>query len=287
MKDIHRKVEEDLLTGEIIKYTKAEAQAKLGDRLTISSLGATPKDRVSDKVRILHDGTNKVGINNRIKVRDRHRFPLLDDLEALGRVARSAQVARFVLLYDVAKAHRQIPIVSTDWGLQAFQLDGPDPKPVYVHTVGTFGITSAAYWWSKYAAGAVRAAHYLCGEACALHHLLYADDGMALGRHFDKSLIMALFIICVLEVPITRHKVRGGLQVEWIGYQFDLTAFTVGISIKMFEWMEGWVRRHVAQGLVQAREFKAALGRCSFVCGALTHTSVSRTNVRLGCGCPC
>ena len=58
----------------------------------------------------------------------------------------------FALTADVKEAHRQIPIDPRDWHLLGCQLErGGD---VFMNTVGTFGISSASYCWSR-VAGAI------------------------------------------------------------------------------------------------------------------------------------
>ena len=48
--------------------------------------------------------------------------------------------------------------------------------PVYINTVGTFGISSASYYLSR-ASGAVgRLTQYLAGLSSATWHMLVADD---------------------------------------------------------------------------------------------------------------
>ena len=59
-------------------------------------------------------------------------------------------------------------------------------------------------------------------------------------------------------------------MVQWIG-QLDVGAFEKGISAKKVAWLKEWIHRHRAAGGVTGREFKAALGRLSFVAGALPH----------------
>ena len=127
----------------------------------------------------MHDGSYSVDINRRIRVRDRVRFPLLDDADAVLRGVKEdtsgGRDVRFSLTYDVAHAHRLVPIVKRDWGLQAFRLDGS--SDIYVHTRGTFSIVSAAYWWQRLAASVVRLSHRL-----ATMELRLEGTKSALGR---------------------------------------------------------------------------------------------------------
>ena len=138
----------------------------------------------------------------------------------------------FGLVYDVSHAHRQIPVVPSDWGRLACQLKGmaaetarlareesaeearrtrgakkPSSRPsvaafseaqlkevIRTNRVGTFGVSSAGYWWGRAGALLVRLTHYLTPPFLAVQLLLYADDGLATGRGswFDGALLLPL-----------------------------------------------------------------------------------------------
>lgn len=196
--DIARQVREELELGTIKKTSLEEARERYGDRLAIAALGAVPKDLTSDKVRMIHDGTYSVDVNRRIRVRDRLRFPLIDDAttvmaELEEAVQEEGGGIRFSM-YDISRAHKLIPVVEEDWGLQAFRLPGTPEDEVLMHTRGTFGIASAAYWWGRCAAGIIRMSHRLSGPELALFHLLYADDGWlaATGTRFWMKLLLGI-----------------------------------------------------------------------------------------------
>ena len=189
------------------------------------------------------------------------RFPLIDDAEALlvetrREVERQRGGARLSLLYDVSKAHKLVPIKEDDWGLQAFRMSGKrDEGFVFLHTKGTFGIASAAYWWQRVAAGAVRACHLLGGAALAVLHLLFADDGwlVAVGEHFWRAQLFWFFVLELLEIPLSWKKVKGGAVVQWIGYQLDVKGYEKGISQRKVAWLREWITRHRAAGGVTGR----------------------------------
>lgn len=281
--DIRRQVLEEVEKGSIVKMSMEEAQREFGGRLAIAALGAVPKELNSDRVRLIHDGTYSVDINRRIRVRDRMRFPLIDDAAAVmcsveDHVDREVQKVRFSMVYDIARAHKLIPVRRMDWGYQAFRLPGPKETPeeesaVYLHTRGTFGVASAAYWWGRCAASAVRLAHNLADEHLGLWHLLFADDGWltATGRWFWRKILYWFFVLDLFEFPISWKKVSGGCMVQWIGYQLDVQQFTVGISDRKKEWVRSWVAARLKEGGVVGREMRAALGRLTFVAGALRH----------------
>ena len=137
--DIERQVKEEVALGTIVELREEEAAQRYKGRLAVASLGAVPKEINSSKVRIIHDGTYSVDVNRRIKVCDRLRFPLVDDAEAIlvearEEVRRLRGGARLSLLYDVARAHKLIPVKCRDWGLHA--LRGRDQRAKATCTPG-------------------------------------------------------------------------------------------------------------------------------------------------------
>ena len=111
------------------------------------------------------------------------------------------------------------------------------------------------------------------GRHMGLLHLIYADDGWltAMGTRFWKKILMWLFLYELLEIPITWKKVRGGAEVNWIGYYLNVATFERGINESKRAWILSWVRDKLQQGGVVGRELKSVLGRLSFVAGALRH----------------
>lgn len=208
--DIERQVLEEVERGSIVVMSEDEVKEKYKGRLAVAALGAVPKEMGSSVVRVTHDGSFSVNVNHRIKVRDRMRFPMIDDAAAIllqveEEVRRAQGAVRFSLIYDISRAHKLIPVEEKDWGLQAFRLPGNrSPGKVYLHTRGTFGISSAAYWWQSLAAVMVRTAHRLSGRDLGVLHLLFADDGwmVALGEFFWRRLLFWLFVLEVMEVPL-------------------------------------------------------------------------------------
>ena len=275
--DIARQVKEEVEKGTIMVMSHEQAKEEFKGRLAIAALGAVPKELGTTKVRLIHDGSYSVDVNRRIRVRDQMRFPLIDDASAVMMEAeedcRTGPGIRFSVIYDIARAHKLIPVVRKDWGLQAFRLPGDDSGQVYVHTRGTFGIASAAYWWGRCAACVVRLAHRLGGKAFGILHLLYADDGWAVatGSDFWLKLLYWMFVLDLLEVPISWHKVGGGASVSWIGYELDLHHYRLGINEKKQRWILNWVEEKISKGGIVGRDLRSALGRLSFVAGALRH----------------
>ena len=276
--DIARQVLHEVEIGAIVRMMEHEARRKYKGRLAVAALGAVPKELGTKKVRLIHDGTYSVDVNRRIRVRDRMRFPLIDDATAVLRQVEheldgSQGAIRFSVLYDIARAHKLIPVDEEDWGLQAFRLPGDKSGDIFVRARGTFGVASAAYWFGRAISVAVRCVHRLLGRRYGLLHLIYADDGWltATGREFWKKILMWFFTFELLEIPVTWSKVRGGTEVNWIGYCLNVHTFQKGINQSKRTWIVDWIDRKEEQGGVLGRELKSVLGRLSFVAGALRH----------------
>eukprot|EP00438_Fugacium_kawagutii_P023533 Skav200888 [mRNA] locus=scaffold1581:56890:58152:+ [translate_table: standard] len=277
--DIKRQVMEEVERGSIIEMDLADAEREFQGRLAVAALGAVPKELGSSVVRVVHDGSYSVDVNHRIKVLDRMRFPMIDDASGIINQLKEENeqaggTSRFSLIYDISRAHKLIPVERCDWGYQAFRLPGQEDKSkVYLHTKGTFGIASAAYHWQRLAACVVRLIHRLAGRELGLLHLLFADDGWlsSVGKEFARKMLFWMFCLDLLEVPISWKKVRGGVVVQWIGYQLDVGNFLKGISERKVKWMLEWIEQRVTSGFVTGRELKLALGRFCFVAGALPH----------------
>ena len=276
--DIARQVLEEVEKGTILRMPEEEARRKFRGRLAIAALGAVPKEIGSNKVRLIHDGSYSVDVNRRIRVKDRLRFPLIDDVSAAmshleADTQDSGSGIRFCLVYDIARAHKLIPVHPEDWGLQAFRLPDGQTTDIFVHTRGTFGIASAAYWFGRCAACVIRLAHRLAHNFLEVFHLLYADDGWlaASGRNFWQKLLFWMFVLDLLEVPVSWEKVSGGTETDWIGYRLNVFTFERGISEKKTKWVVDWIDSKLKEGGVVGRDLKSVLGRLSFVAGALRH----------------
>ena len=163
-----------------------------------------------------------------------------------------------------------------DWGLQACtlaDLRGKTPSDdvkVYVNTVGTFGFSTAGYWWGRLAAALIRCGHYVLGQNYKIRMMLIADDGKAhIPASSFRRVIPALLALFVsLGMDIKWEKIRGGIHFQWIGYWLALDGFRIGISEKRKDWVLRWVT-DVLNGTKTASDFDRAIGRLSFVCSPI------------------
>ena len=220
-------------------------------------------------VRVLHDGTREVSINSRIQVRDQDAGPLAQDLKRVLREQSevSDQVAGLVV--DVKGAHRLVPVREEDWGLQACSLTSDGP--VYLNRVGTFGFSSASYWWSRAGGAWVRLAHYVIGGRAPSWLLLVADDlnQSASGPHQVTALMVVLVLAAIVDIPISWHKVKGGQALSWVGYEILLAEHKAGISASRAAWAVRWCREQLESERVLVSRFEEGVGRLSFVAGIL------------------
>ena len=257
---------EEAALGWMVELPEAEARAIYKDRLAIAALGVVEE---RDKIRVVHDGSHKVHVNHRIRVKDQIRCPGAGEIRTLIQERMELGAKSFAILGDVSKAHRRIKVKEADWGYQACQLD---PGSVWLNKVGTYGMSPAAYYWARFAAAViVRLGHYVAGKGSALELLLYVDDFLMLP--YDRASIVLsgalVYLWVALGVPFRWDKCRGGDKVDWIGFWTDLWAGHLGISLKRAEWLSEWMLKQVDAGRTDLADFTSVLGRLCFSMGPL------------------
>ena len=273
-KEVEAQLREQATRGEVVIMPEKDAEAKYGSKLTIASLSALEKGLDDDgllEVRILLDGTNGVNVNRYIKVRDGSFFPLSADARAAMRRQKKTGRPHWGTTVDVKGAHRLIMIRDEDWPYVACQLE--EGGDVFINVVGTFGISSAAYWWSRLAAAIHRAGLHIVTSGLPLWVLLFADDWdlTAGGPTYARAILTFIWWLVVVNVPLSWKKSRGGFSYTWVGYEKCVREWTLGISASRAEWAIGWMSRVLTAGEVEIPELRGALGRLVFVYGALTY----------------
>ena len=220
---LETKVQEDLQSRRMIKTTFGEARLQYGERLLVGAVGVVEEGR--EKFRLIHDGTHKTLINNRIRTRDHIPGPLVGDIAAEMLDTEADGESQVGIVWDFASAHRVCQVHPVDWGLQACTLTDlrgetpSDSVPLYLNTVGTFGFSTAGHWWGRLAAMLIRACHYFLGHLYMSRLMIFADDGKATIpiKHF-REVIPALFgFLVALGLDVKWAKIRGGFQYQWIG----------------------------------------------------------------------
>ena len=78
-----------------------------------------------------------------------------------------------------------------------------DDDVLYVNTVGTFGVSSAGYWWSRLAALPLGVICVLVGADHPAYILLFSDDGFitGVGPAFYKAILLLFLVLEILSVP--------------------------------------------------------------------------------------
>ena len=190
--------------GQIIVLNEKEAKYRYPN-VVIASLGAQRKEKPGGKVsaRVLFDGTHGFCVSSRTRLRDQERAPIAADLKRSMREKAKVDELTIALSADVTGAHRQVPIHPDDWHYLGCQvIPGGD---VFVNTVGTFGIASASYYWSR-AAGAIgRLLQCLSGHTPTSWHMLVADDYLLEcgGPGYRPGLLLFFVLCAVVGVPLS------------------------------------------------------------------------------------
>ena len=99
--------------------------------------------------RPLHDGTHGVQVNNNIRLLNQQSNPGPKEVVHLVRSAKQSQEATFCIAGDVTAAHRLFLVREADWPLLCCKVRSDSPV-VWYNKVGTFGISSSAFLWSRF-----------------------------------------------------------------------------------------------------------------------------------------
>ena len=142
-----------------------------------------------------------------------------------------------------------------------------------MNTVGTFGVASASYYWSRVAGSIGRIAQYCTGAQATTWHLFVADDYHleASGSKFRAALLV-FFVVCdTVGIPLSWHKTSGGDVTNWVGFELLHRSYKLGVSQRRADWFVRWTRTTAEQKTVHMAAFEEGLGRVMYVAGALEH----------------
>lgn len=268
---LEKAFEEEKKAGRMRVMNYGEAQ-KLFKILKVAAQGAIEK--ADDTFRIIHDGTHDVAINPHIKIQDQLRCPSAGEgRTVMERSSEERPGVHFGLQADVSKAHRLFLHREKDRGLLACRTDKrplTNASRIWINDVGTFGIASAAYWWSRLSSGICRLLMAMM-EKSWFWQLLFADDirFQSHGQEKFLEIILALFFWVLAGTPVAWHKCVGGLEVEWLGYWLDYSRFHIGLSESRAQWLIKWATRIVQEKIVLVANMAQGLGRLGFAAGAL------------------
>ena len=126
-----------------------------------------------------------------------------------------------------------------------------------MNNVGTIGVASASYYWSRVAAAVGRLAQYLAGFSCTTWHMLVADDYLLeCGGRFYRCGLVLFFVLCAsLGVPLAWHKTAGGDTFIWVGFELLLRSHSIGISERRAEWFARWTEKIASSATVHMGSF--------------------------------
>ena len=215
--------------------------------------------------RPLHDGTHGVQVNNNIRLLNQQSNPGPKEVVHLVRSAKQSQEATFCITGDVTAAHRLFLVREADWPLLCCKVRSDSPV-VWYNKVGTFGISSSAFLWSRLFGIIGRCtARFLL--TLWFYHLVFVDDVHAnfAGRDKFHHLLMWLACFEMFGTPFAYRKFRGGLT-PFVGYELSYPDQRVGISESRGQWLLKWISEaRSAKFVVSVRRFAEFLGRLGFV----------------------
>ena len=96
------------------------------------------------------------------------------DLKRVLRQAASRGIPAFGATADASEAHRLTLVDELDWPKLGCQLE--PGGTVYLNKRGTYGISSASYWWGRVGAALTRAVFYTLGSGAKVYIFLLAGD---------------------------------------------------------------------------------------------------------------
>ena len=143
----------------------------------MASLGALRKGTNDDGTpvaRVVFDGTHGVNINQAIKVRDQGAVPRAPVVMLAMKDKADAQAVLLGLVVDIEGARSVVPVREEDWRHQCCRV-GEDAG-LYVQTVGTFGLESAACCWERAAGALSRLTQYVVSTRAVFWLNVVADD---------------------------------------------------------------------------------------------------------------
>ena len=211
-------VEQELSKGWIYKYQGSleDAQAEFGDKLAIGRLGLALSDNRPPRLVV---DSSVCGVNNRCAIPERTTLPSAQDVMRVYPLRNTTDsLVGFSL--DIKSAHKLVVIQESDRGLLGFTLD----NAIYFYKVAPFGATFSAFHWTRLGSFILRCLHCLLWWSHG--GFLYVDDFFFI---FPKKVAWIMACLCclmaqILNIPISWRKTEFGPRVQWIGWQFHITA---------------------------------------------------------------
>ena len=268
-KELEEKFREEEALGRMEPSKLAVLKAKFGDKLRVAAMAAIVKP--DGGVRPLHDATHSVMVNHAITYRDQLQCPGPAEVATVVREAVESREAPFCVSADIRAAHRLVKIREADWPYICCRSDS-NSETVWINKTGTFGVSSAPYWWAKLFAAVGRFVGHVL-QSSVFWHMVYVDDlhGAFTGGRKFECLWIWLLAFEVIGTPFGYHKFKGGFSSDFVGFHLRYDRCEVGITEKRGTWLVDWIKAlEVKRYVVPSREFSEFLGRLSFVAQLLT-----------------
>ena len=80
-----------------------------------------------------------------------------------------------------------------------------------------------------------------------------------------------MFILALINAPLSWHKMTCGMEIEWVGYLLDVGRFKIGVTEARAMWAVRWLEDKVRERRVRLGELREGLGRLQFLAGPLEH----------------
>eukprot|EP00435_Cladocopium_sp_Y103_P074174 s127_g47.t1 len=262
--ELEKKFREEEDLGRMYPSKLGVLKQEFGDKLRVASMAAISKPDGS--VRPLHDATHSVMVNHEIRYQDKILCPGPAEIAATVREATETGEAPFCVSADIRAAHRLVKVRRCDWGFLCCRADSASDT-VWVNKTGTFGVSSAPYWWAKLAALLGRFVGFLFHRRRPMQ-MIYVDDLRGVFTGPEKFLFLCVWILAfeMIGTPCGYHKFKGGFASEFVGFHIRYDMAEVGILKKRGDWLLEWLRKAEQQRYVVAtRDFVEFLGRLGFV----------------------
>ena len=260
---LEEKFKQDEALGRMIATTEAAARQEYPEVL-VAALGAICKP--NGDVRPLHDATHGVRINNRITVPDRLETPGPEEIVEMVTRAKATKQAAFCISADISAAHRCVKIKKSDWGRLGCKTCSSS-QTLWINTVGTFGVSSASYHWSRLFGAIGRWALRIMAQRWTLQ-IIYVDDlhVVVVGPDRFKTLWLLLAAYEVAGTPFNYAKFKGGHEAEFVGYFLSYADHRAGISERRCRWVLDWIASvERDRWMVLGRNLAEFVGRMTFV----------------------
>ncbi|CAE7822684.1 unnamed protein product, partial [Symbiodinium necroappetens] len=205
-------------------------------------------------------------VNNTIKIESQQAVPGPADLSYIVEEPIRRGEVPFCVSADVTAAHRLSKVRKQDWPYLACRVDDTSPT-IWVNTVGTFGVSSASFSWSRLF-GIIGRVVTRCLMQVLFFHLVFVDDLHAnfSGRNRYLYTLMWLALFEMIGTPFSYKKFKGGFRVQFIGYELDYKSRTMGVSASRGRYVIEWIQNARRQRfVVLTRDFAEFLGRLGFI----------------------